>query len=237
MSSAINPIESVITYIFKNNKKSKVNKKNYNPKNQFKNQVKEQNTVLEIYDKLYHKNYEHLLSVTIASLSSAEDIDDLLKNFFDELKKYEYTNSELMAISTLLYRLANIRFVNVELPEQFPNHSRNAISNIRNKKPNDYKYIDRKIKEIVKNLISHYKLDIKNNSKYNSSIPNQLALKLKKILFSFIIDFTRPSSEPLSVESNFQEIENQVAHISTLSQNQLPRKLEKHKLVNFYPNL
>jgi hypothetical protein len=66
---------------------------------------------------------------------------------------------------------------------------------------------------------------------------NQLALKLKKILFSFIIDFTRPSSEPLSVESNIKTMENQVAHISALRQNQLPRKLEKNELVKFYPKL
>jgi len=229
MSSANNPI----IYEFINNMTSKV--KTYRslnkPTNQFK---KEQKIVQEIYDKLRNKNSKLknnkyiLLSDIIASLPSAEDINDLLKNFFDELKKHEYTDSELLAISTLLYRLASIRFVNVELPEQLPNHSENAISNIRNKMPNDYKYIDKRIKEIVKNLISHYKLDIKNNNKYKKNTVNQLALKLKKILFSFIIDFTIPSSESLSVESNFQTIKNQVAHILTLKQNQLPRKLENH---------
>jgi len=207
MSSANNPI----IYEFINNMTSKV--KTYRslnkPTNQFK---KEQKIVQEIYDKLRNKNSKLknnkyiLLSDIIASLPSAEDINDLLKNFFDELKKHEYTDSELLAISTLLYRLASIRFVNVELPEQLPNHSENAISNIRNKMPNDYKYIDKRIKEIVKNLISHYKLDIKNNNKYKKNTVNQLALKLKKILFSFIIDFTIPSSESLSVESNFQTI-------------------------------
>jgi hypothetical protein len=157
--------------------------------------------------------------------------------FVDEFKKNEYTMPQLMAISTLLYRLSNIKFATVTLPEQFPKNSEQAISNIRNKKPNDYEYIDKKIKEIVKNLILHYKLDIKNNNKYARTMANQLALKLKKILFSFIIDFTRPSSEPLSVESNIKTMENQVAHISALRQNQLPRKLEKNELVKFYPKL
>ena len=104
MSSANNPI----IYEFINNMTSKV--KTYRslnkPTNQFK---KEQKIVQEIYDKLRNKNSKLknnkyiLLSDIIASLPSAEDINDLLKNFFNSLKKYEYTNSELMAISTLLF--------------------------------------------------------------------------------------------------------------------------------------
>ena len=206
MSSANNPI----IYEFINNMTSKV--KTYRslnkPTNQFK---KEQKIVQEIYDKLRNKNSKLknnkyiLLSDIIASLPSAEDINDLLKNFFDELKKHEYTDSELLAISTLLYRLSNIKFATVELPEQFPNHSQSSISNIyKNKQPNHYEYIDKKIQKIVKNLISHYKLDIKNNKNYNRSNAAQLALKLKKILLSFIIDYTRPeSSKPLEVISVF----------------------------------
>jgi hypothetical protein len=243
MSNLTNNISKEPIYILSNNsKKYNYLKKSLNslnePTNQFK---KEQKIVQEIYDKLRNINGKLenkkyiLLSDIIASLPSAEDINDLLKNFFDELKKHEYTNSELMAISTLLYRLSNIRFVNVELPEQLPNHSENAISNIRNQ--NDYIHIDKRIKEIVKNLISHYKLNIKNNRNYNRTTENQLALKLKKILFSFIIDFTRPSSEPLSFKTNFQKRENQVAHISTLKPNQLPRKLKKNELLKFFPNL
>jgi hypothetical protein len=243
MSSANNSNESVIINPkrneFINNMRNKL--KNFSllnkHNNQLKKQAKKKTIVLEIYDKLIRKNYKHLLSDIIASLPSAEDINGLLINFFDELKKHEYTNSELMAISTLLYRLSNIRFVNVELPEQLPNHSKNAISNISNQNPKDYIHIDKRIKEIVKNLISHYKLNIKNNNKYNRTMANQLALKLKKILFSFIIDFTRPSSEPLSFKTKFQNRENHVAHISTLRPNQLPRKLGKNELLNFFPNL
>ena len=112
---------------------------------------------------------------------------------------------QLLAIAQLLYSLSNANLVDVELPQQFPNHSQASISNIyKNKQPNHYEYIDKRIQQIVKNIISHYRLDIKNNNKYNQSNASQLALKLKKILLSFIIDYTRPeSSEPLEVQSIF----------------------------------
>ena len=134
-------------------------------------------------------------------------ITELYFSFVQELQKYNYTDSQLKAISTLLYRLSNIKFATVE----FPNHSQAAISNIfKNKQPNQYKFIDKKIKEIVKNMITHYHLEIKNNRNYNyASNDGRLALKLKKILFSFIIDYTRSeSSETLSVKSNFQNEKN-----------------------------
>jgi len=180
-----------------------------NPKN-IENPFNEEEIVIEIYDKLVKKNYNELYQI-LYRLPEGQYINELLFKFFEELQKHDYTITQLLAISTLLYRLSNIKFVNVELPEQLPNHSENAISNIRKRTPNKYKYIDKKIKEIVKNLISHYKLfDIKNNNKYNSSMANQLALKLKKILFSFIIDFTRPeSNQPLFVESKLPLFKNE----------------------------
>ena len=57
-------------------------------------------------------------------------------------------------------------------------------------------------------MITHYKLEIKNNKNYNSSNAGQLALKLKIILFSFIIDYTRPESEskPLEVRGRFKNL-------------------------------
>jgi hypothetical protein len=201
------------------------------------NPFPEGKTVYKIYSAINKKDYNELNNL-LKKMPNFIDIEKIYSSLSDELEKNDYTMSQLMAISTLLYRLLNIKFVNVELPEQLPNHSENTISNISKRTPNKYKYIDKKIKEIVKNLILHYKLDIKNNSKYNrNNAGNQLALKLKKILFSFIIEYTRPSSEPLSVESNIKTMENQVAHISALRQNQLPRKLEENELMNFYPNL
>jgi hypothetical protein len=164
-----------------------------NPKN-IENPFPEEKTVAEIYSAINSKNYDLLYQI-LNRLPNFEDITKLCILFVEELRKNEYTMTQLLAISTLLYRLSNIKFATVELPEQFPNHSKSSISNIyKNKQPNHYEYIDEKIKEIVKNLISHYSLDIKNNNKYNRSNAGQLALKLKKILFSFIIDYTRPES-------------------------------------------
>ena len=164
-----------------------------NPKNN-ENPFPEKNTVDEIYSAINSKNYDLLYQI-LNRLPNFINIFDIYILVVEELRKNEYTKSQLMAISTLLYRLSNIKFATVELPEQFPNHSKSSISNIyKNKQPNHYEYIDEKIKEIVKNLISHYSLDIKNNKKYNRSNAGQLALKLKKILLSFIIDYTRPES-------------------------------------------
>jgi hypothetical protein len=61
----------------------------------------------------------------------------------------------------------------------------------KNRELKNYKKIDAKIKEIVKNLISHYNIDIKSNNKYNNTSNGKLALKLQNILLSFIIDFTK----------------------------------------------
>jgi hypothetical protein len=113
-----------------------------------------------------------------------------------------------MAISTLLYRLSNVNFVSVELPKSFPLHSIPSIANIkRNKELKNAKKIDSKIQEIVKNMITHYDIEIINNKNYNSSNAGQLALKLKNILLSFIIDYTKPeSSEPLKIKINNENI-------------------------------
>ncbi len=137
-----------------------------------------------------------------------KEITKLLIQFIEELQKHDYTFSQLIAISTLLYRLSNIRFARVELSKPFPLHSIPSIENIKiNKELKNAKEIDSKIQEIVKNMITHYKLEIKNNTNYNSSNAEQLALKLKRILFSFIIDYTRPeSSETLEVNSGFPPV-------------------------------
>ncbi len=99
-----------------------------------------------------------------------------------------------MAIARLLYRLSNLNHVNVELPETLPQNSLLSIANIlRNKgKLNHSKTIDAKIKEIIKNIISHYKIEIKHNEEYNNNNNGRLALKLKKILYNFIVDYTKP---------------------------------------------
>ena len=180
-----NNVESIISFI--PNFKLKLKEKSFYA-------FPEEKTVYEIYSAINKKDYNELNNL-LKKMPNFIDIEKIYSSLIDELEKNDYTMSQLIAISTLLYRLSNIKFVNVELPEQLPNHSENSISNIRKRTPNKYKYIDKKIKEIVKNLVSHYKLfDIKNNNKYNRNMAaNQLALKLKKILFSFIIDFTRPS--------------------------------------------
>ena len=174
-----------------------------NPEN-IENPFPEENTVAKIYSAINLKNYYSLYQL-LDRLPNFQNILNIYTLVVDELLKNEYTMSQLMAISTLLYRLSNIKFATVELPKEFPSHSQTSISNIyKNKQPNHYEYIDKKIQQIVKNLISHYNLDIKNNNKYNRNKEGQLALKLKKILFSFIIDYTRPeSSEPLVVQSLF----------------------------------
>ena len=174
-----------------------------NPKN-IKNPFPEEKTVDEIYLAINIKNYD-LLYQLLDRLPNFKNIFDIYILVVAELQKNKYTISQLLAISTLLYRLSNIKFATVELPEQFPNHSQASISNIyKNKQPNHYEYIDEKIKEIVKNLISHYNIDIikRNNT-------GKFALKLQNILLSFIIEYTRPeSSETLSVKSNFQNEKN-----------------------------
>jgi hypothetical protein len=194
---------------------------NYGVKKEFnlsqpnkKNLFNENEIVLQIYSainknnnkKEKEKDYNELMQI-LQRLPNYEHITELLFKFIEELQNNTYTISQLLAISTLLYRLSNINFATVELPQQFPNHSRESISNINiNKQPNHYKYIDKKIQEIVKNMITHYHLEIKNNRNYNyASNDGRLALKLKKILFSFIIDYTRPeSSNTLFVKSIFQ---------------------------------
>jgi hypothetical protein len=168
------------------------------------NPFPEEEIVLKIYGNLSNHKYDKLYQI-LDRLPNFNQISELYFSLIEEIQKNEYTMSQLMAIAQLLYRLSNIQLAKVILPEQFPNHSLASISNIyKNKQPNNYEFIDKKIKQIVKNLISHYNLDIKNNNKYNRNKSGQLALKLKKILFSFIIDYTRPgNSEPLVVQSLF----------------------------------
>jgi len=209
-----NPIEAQpITKILTNYGVKKNKSPITNPSN-IQNPFDEEKTVAEIYSALDKKEYNLLFKI-LNRLPNFEEITGLLIKFMEELKEHDYTMSQLLAISKLLYRLSNIRFVSVILPKEFPNYSLAAISNIfKNKQPNQYEFIDSKIKEIVKNMITHYKLEIKNNRNYNSSNAEQLALKLKRILFSFIIDYTKPeSSEPLFVKSAFPPgaIRNQIS--------------------------
>ena len=107
-----------------------------------------------------------------------------------KLREYNYTIQQLLAIARLLYRLSNFNFVDVESPKPFPQHSLSSIANIiRNKKLKNSTKIDNKIKEIVKNLIKHYNIDIKRNNRYNNTNAGKLALKLQNILLSFIMRF------------------------------------------------
>ena len=186
-------------YGVKKNESSKINQK------KIENLFKEKKIVLEISSAIENKDY-NLLYRILDSLPNFEDISELYLSFIKELRKHKYTLSQLMAISTLLYRLSNIKLASVKLPKTFPLDSIPSIANIlRNKELRNAKKIDLKIKEIVKNMITHYKLEIKNNRKYNyASNDGRLALKLKNILFSFIIDYTQPeSSKPLEVKSVF----------------------------------
>ena len=112
---------------------------------------------------------------------------------------------QLWAIAQLLYRLSNFNFVDVESPRTFPSHSFSSIANISRNKELKNSKIDIKIKEIVKNLIKHYDIDLKSYKNNNTTTnTGRLTLKLKNILYNFIIEYTKPeSSEPLFVESAF----------------------------------
>ena len=177
-----------------------------NPKNK-ENPFNEEQIVAEIYSALNNKDWDLLFEI-LERFPNFKEITELYFQFIEELQKNKYTMSQLMAISTLLYRLSNIKFVSVILPKDFPNYSQAAISNIfKSKQSNQYEFIDSKIQEIVKNMIRYYKLEIKNNKNYNSSNAGQLALKLRDILLSFIIDYTQPeSSKKLEVESVFPPV-------------------------------
>jgi len=199
----INPITiepKEIKYIFKNTYEKNTNEPITNPR------FDEEKIIEEIYFALDKKKYDLLFEI-LSNLPKFKQINELYSSIVKELKKHDYTFSQLMAISTLLYRLSNINFPNVKLPEEFPNYSQVSIETIKrkiNKELQNAQKIDLKIQEIVKNMITHYKLEIKNNKNYNNSIDDQLALKLRNILFSFIIDYTRPeSNEPLFVKSAF----------------------------------
>jgi hypothetical protein len=174
-----------------------------NPKN-IENPFNEEEIVIEIYDKLRKKNYNELYQI-LDRLPKGQDINELLFKFFEELQKHDYTITQLLAISTLLYRLSNVNFVTVESPKPYPLHSIQSIANIiENKTLQKSKRFDEKIKEIVKNLISHYNIDIKRNN------TDKFALKLQNILLSFIIEYTRPeSNQPLFVESKLPLFKNE----------------------------
>ena len=102
------------------------------------NPPNEEQFVSEIYSALKKKNYD-LLSSILDRLPNFKKITTLFNSLVQELQKNDYTMSQLMAISTLLYRLSNIRFVSVILPKEFPNHSQADISNIyKNKQLNQY---------------------------------------------------------------------------------------------------
>jgi hypothetical protein len=164
----------------------------------------EKEIVLEIYGNLSKPNYNELYLI-LNRLPNFINILDIYILVVEELRKNEYTMTQLLAIAQLLYRLSNVNFVNVELQKPFPINSIPSIMNIyKNRELKNSKKIDTKIKEIVKNLISHYNIDIKRNNKNNNTSNGKLALKLKNILLSFIIDYTRPeSSKTLEVKSVF----------------------------------
>jgi hypothetical protein len=167
--------------------------------NSSKNLFNEEGTVAKIYLSLDQKNYQELFQI-LNRLRTFEPIIELYFSFVEELRKHTYTNQQLLAIARLLYRLSNLDNVNVELPETLPKNSLLSIANIlRNKGKLNHSFrIDAKIKEIIKNIISHYKIEIKRNNKYNNTNTGRLALKLKIILYNFIVDYTKPeSSEPL----------------------------------------
>ncbi len=163
-----------------------------------RNLFSEKDVVKDIYlalseeNKKNEKNYDKLFLI-LNRLPTF--ISNLYFSLTDELRKHNYKDQQLLAIAQLLYRLSNMNRVNVELPKPFPINSIPSIANIlRNRELKNSKKIDIKIKEIVKNLISHYNIDIKSNSKYNNTNTGKLALKLQNILLSFIIEYTKPES-------------------------------------------
>ena len=171
-----------------------------------KNLFDEKKIVSKIYSALHNKNYDELFQI-LNSLSTFKPIIELYFSFIEELQEHTYTDQQLSAIARLLYRLSNLNFVvNVELPQLLPQPSLSSIANILRNKGDlkKSKTIDIKIKEIIKNIIEHYKIEIKHNREYNNTNNGRLALKLKKILYNFIVDYTEPeSSEPLFVKSAF----------------------------------
>lgn len=164
----------------------------------------EEKFVADIYLALDQNDYDKVFEI-LNELPTFEPIIELYFSFVEELKKHTYTMQQLWEIAQLLYRLSNFNFVDVESPKPFPINSIPYIANIlKNRELKGSTKIDNKIKEIVKNLIKHYNIDIKRNNRYNNTNAGKLALKLQNILLSFIIEYTKPeSSEPLFVESAF----------------------------------
>lgn len=169
-----------------------------------KNPFSEEDIVADIYLALDQKNYQELYQI-LNRLPTFEPIIELYLSFVEELRKHTYTMQQLWTIAQLLYRLSNFNFVDVESPRTFPLHSFSSIANISRNKELKNSKIDIKIKEIVKNLIKHYNIDLKSYKKNNTTTnTGRLTLKLKNILYNFIIDYTRPeSSEPLAAQSLF----------------------------------
>ena len=158
----------------------------------------EEKFVADIYLALDQNDYDKVFEI-LNGLPTFEPINDLYFSFVQELKKHTYTMQQLMTIAQLLYRLSNVNLVNVESSKPFTINSIPSIANIlKNRKLTGSTEIDNKIKEIVKNIISHYNIYIKRNNKYNNTNTGKLALKLQNILLSFIIEYTNPeSSEPI----------------------------------------
>jgi hypothetical protein len=192
----------------------------------FPKSFNEEKFVADIYIALSKNNYDKVFEI-LNGLSTFQPIINLYISFVEELQKHTYTMPQLLAIAQLLYSLSNVNLVNVESPKPFPINSIPSIANIlRNRELKNSKKIDAKIKEIVKNLISHYNIDIKSNNKYNNTSNGKLALKLQNILLSFIIDYTRPeSSKPLEVQSIFPR----GATKDQIHQNMLPRIIKKNE--------
>jgi len=197
-----NPINLSITKILKNYGVKKNEGPKINPPNN-QNPFDEGKTVEKIFDAIVKKDYDLLFKI-LSDLPNFNEITELCISLIKELQNHKYTFSQLRAISKLLYRLSNISYASVKLPKEFPNYSQTSIESIKRRELQNAQKIDLKIQKIVKNMITHYNLEIKNNTNYNSSKSEQLALKLRNILFSFIIDYTQPeSSEPLFVKSAF----------------------------------
>lgn len=192
----------------------------------FPNSFNEKKFVAVIYFALDQKNYDKLLEI-LSRLPTFEPIKQLYLSFVEELKKHTYTMQQLWAIAQLLYRLSNLNFVNVESPRMFPIIIIQSIKNIlENRELKNPAHIDAKIKEIIKNLIQHYNIDLKSYKNNNTNNTGRLTLKLKNILYNFLIDYTSPKySEPLLAQSLFKPnatIENRISYF-----NKYPEMIKK----------
>ena len=149
----------------------------------FPKSFNEEKFVADYKNGLDQNDYDKVFEI-LNELPTFEPIIELYFSFVEELEKHTYTMQQLWAIAQLLYRLSNFNFVDVESPKPFPQHSLSSIANIiRNKKLKNSTKIDNKIKEIVKNLIKHYNIDIKRNNRYNNTKYTCIKTKPQLLLF------------------------------------------------------